>query len=98
VVDITQPPSKVDLFKAGAWRGAKFGALIGLVIAIGIESSAFVAMFFNPAFRAHAFDEHPTALSMIGGTIAGCGLVMLYGALAGALIMGLANIRRRRSG
>jgi hypothetical protein len=83
---------------AGAWRGAKFGALIGLAIALLIALASFAVVLFNPVARTHAFDGHPTVLSMIGGTAAGIGLITLYAALAGAVVMGVANVLRRRRG
>jgi hypothetical protein len=83
---------------SGAWRGAKFGALVGFVIVVVIQLGALIFVLLNPIARAHIFDGHPTVLSMIGSTVAGIGLVMLYGALAGAVVMGVASIFRHRSG
>ena len=98
---MTDPDTSPSFFRTigtGAWRGAKFGALVGFVMAVVIQWGALIIVLLNPAARAHLFDGHPTVLSMIGSTVAGICLVMLYGALTGAVVMGVASVFRRGSG
>jgi len=82
-------------FVLGTVRGAKFGALAGLVIALVMLVVSVGIVVFNPQARHRALAEiADSPLSTIGETIAGVALIMFYGALTGAVIMGLMNVLR----
>jgi hypothetical protein len=85
------PPSKWRLFLAGARRGARFGALVMLAIwaAIGL----FVVVAWSIAsIRRQTFRITWEVIQAMAGFSGSTLLAMIYGAMAGALIMGVAGM------
>ncbi|MCI0363187.1 MAG: hypothetical protein L0219_04850 [Phycisphaerales bacterium] len=89
--------SRLKKFWDGALRGARFGATVGLIIAVAINVLALCVILFDPASRDRMRDDFDTtweAVSNIAGTFIGAGLVVMYSALTGAVVMGIARILR----
>jgi hypothetical protein len=92
--------SRSRAFWSGARRGAKFGATAGIVIWLIIAIICLVLVAFIPKLREEALADirKQTILSAIGGFIAPILLMAIYGAVPGAIIMGIAAARRAGRG
>jgi hypothetical protein len=80
----------------GARRGLKFGATVGLVIWFIVACVCAILFAFVPEARHEMLAdlEGKNALHVIGSFLALIGLLMFYGAVPGAIIMGIASMRR----
>lgn len=85
-------------FLSGAKRGVKFGATAGLCILFGLYGMALQFVLLNPQLRADAAaDFHKQSLlSAVGGVIAIVSLMAFYGAVPGAIIMGIVAVLRAK--
>jgi hypothetical protein len=85
---------------SGVRRGLKFGALAGMAIWLCLQLLMLNLVLFVPKIRAQIMAdlteyERPI-LTMIGSTAATFGLIAIYGAFGGAVVMGTCgNISRR---
>ena len=86
-----------------AWRGAKFGAkvtalVLGVVAAVGWLIVAGLTAFHWLSDGVSPLAQDGALLELgkaIGGTIFAIALTSLYGAIAGAMIMGVAALVRK---
>jgi hypothetical protein len=88
--------SKLQDFSSGARRGAKFGAAASVVIFLGIYALGIVVNLAVPELRERALADlgERSVLSTIAGALAVVSLMVLYGAIPGAIIMGIAALIR----
>jgi len=90
------------------WRGAKFGAkwtalVLGtMVVVLWLAGLVFLAVFLtqqDSSFRANLAGRWPQialeALWAVGRSIVVVALVSIYGAIAGAFVMGLGALVRK---
>src|SRR5262245_60305482 len=95
MTDDAKGQPRLKKFASGALRGIKFGAMAGLAITLVIFAVCVIVMVFNPLVRQKQLAEFTgSPVSTIWKTIAGTALIMLYGALTGAVMMGLMNAFR----
>jgi hypothetical protein len=90
--------SRTQAFLIGARRGLKFGAIVGIMIWLIVGVVCAWLMFLMPDGReqmAQEMRDHGMA-SVVGGLVATIMLMAIYGAIPGALIMGLARMMRRK--
>jgi hypothetical protein len=85
-------------FWDGARRGVKFGAFVGVVIWMIIEVVCLGLILLIPRLREEALSDlaSQSAFSAIGGLLAPLLLMVVYGAVPGAVIMGIAGMLRAR--
>ena len=94
--------SRAKAFWEGARSGMRFGACAGVTIwlVIMVLSIAFVLLNAESRERTlRVWVEHSadhSALYNIGNSIAPFLLMIVYGAVPGAIIMGFANMLRRK--
>jgi hypothetical protein len=83
-------------FWRGAARGSKFGAVVGLVIWLILALAGLVAALLVPKLRAEILADlaGESVLEIIGGFLAPIALMALYGAIPGAIIMGIVRMLR----
>jgi hypothetical protein len=88
--------SRLQGLRGGVSRGSKFGAIVGLIIWFIMACAGAILMAFIPEMRQEmlADFEGKSTLSMIGGFLAPVALMALYGAVPGAIIMGIAGVLR----
>ena len=79
-------------FVKGAARGAKVGAIVGLAIGLIMNGVGLVLIAVNPIVRAKELESG--LLSLVGGMLCGLVLMAVYGAAAGALIVGISRSLR----
>jgi len=77
-----------------ALDGAKFGAKVGLAIALLVEAVCLIVIAFDPFIRAKVLERSGGALQIVGGTIAGFALIAFYGAATGAIVRFILPPRR----
>ena len=90
--------TKLQVFWGGARRGIKFGATAGIAIMLIGCVVVWPIALLVPNIRQHVLADlqNETVLSAIGGTAAVTLLMAFYGAVPGAIIMGLSALRRVR--
>ena len=88
--------SRSRRFWEGFRRGAKFGAICGLIIWMFVNAVLAVLLLVVPELRARALAEFEkmSALAALGNFIFPILLMVVYGAVPGAIIMGLASVLR----
>jgi predicted membrane metal-binding protein len=88
--------SRSHAFWLGARRGLRLGAYWGFVIALVLMWACVGLAVFIPDLRREMFDElkdmHP--LAAIGSAVAPIALIVLYGALTGAVVVGIVTALR----
>jgi hypothetical protein len=95
---MTETPETSSTFKrlqAGAVRGAKFGAIAGLIIGLVTALGSTALTLLNPTIRQEEFGSGRNVFSVVGSSAVAVGLVAIYGAIIGAIVMALAAARRR---
>lgn len=90
--------SRAQAFWGGVRRGGKFGAIAGIVIWFVVLLGCLAMIVLIPDLRNDAIADlkKQSVLSAIGGFIAPIGLMAVYGAVPGAIIMGIASLLRAR--
>ncbi len=90
--------SRAKAFWDGALSGSKFGAIAGVTIWLAVAVVCFGLVLFIPRAREELLAElaERSVLSAIGGLVAPFLLMVVYGAVPGAIIMGIANMLRVR--
>jgi len=88
--------SRTRVTLAGMWRGAKFGALVGSVIVGCLGALMFVASLLIAGIADTDVSRPSELVSALGGFAVGLLLSAIYGAVAGAIIVGLREAIRFR--
>jgi hypothetical protein len=83
-------------FWEGFRRGAKFGAICGAVIWLLVNAILALLILAVPKLRERALADFAemSLLEALGNFIAPILLMVVYGAIPGAVIMGIANLIR----
>jgi hypothetical protein len=86
--------SRSQAFWRGARRGSKFGAIAGIAIWLIIAVACVTMALLIPEFRKHALADlkDQSVLSAIGGFVGPVVLMVIYGAIPGAIFMGIAGV------
>jgi hypothetical protein len=87
---------RVKAFWVRARRGLKLGAIAGIVIWLIVALACVRMLLLMPEFRKHAVADlkEQSAISAIGGFVAPIVLMAIYGAIPGAILMGVAGVLR----
>lgn len=90
--------SQLKAFWDGARRGFRFGAVAGVTIWLVIRVVGLGFILLVPELRERVLAEwaNESAFSAIGGCLATFVLMAVYGAVPGAMIMGVAGVIRAR--
>jgi hypothetical protein len=88
--------SRSRRFWEGFRRGAKIGAVCGVVIWLLVNAVLAVLLLVVPKLRERALADYAemSLLEALGNFIAPILLMVVYGAIPGAAIMGIANLIR----
>jgi hypothetical protein len=88
--------SRSQRFWEGFRRGAKFGAICGVVIWLLVNAILALLILAVPKLRERALADFAemSLLEALGNFIAPILLMVVYGAIPGAVIMGIANLIR----
>jgi hypothetical protein len=94
--------SRLQVFWNGVRQGVKFGSLAGAAIWVGVYLTCLCIFLFIPHLRDRVIAESDSGWKVLCGFGRLCittVLVAAYGAIAGAIVMGIAAIlRANRSG
>jgi len=69
-----------------AISGAKFGAKVGLVIALLLLAVCLIVVAFDPFIRGKVLEQSGGPVWTVFGTIAGLAMFAFYGAATGAIV------------
>jgi hypothetical protein len=89
--------SRMSSCWAGIRRGGKLGAIIGLVIVLVMFTVCLGIFLYDAELREKEFAEFNTfwgAVRTVTSACAGAGLIVVYSAITGAAVVGIARLLR----